>query len=99
MIHLCYTYDTPIISPLHLYPPHPKEHHELAFLENIANESPVFRLFRQLCPYLHGKHHLEEIMWREYLNRKSVRLVLDTYRDFLVTVKHPQPEFVSQYNG
>ena len=37
---------------LHLQP------HERSYLEQIANDTPVYKLFKRLCPYLHGKHHL-----------------------------------------
>ena len=47
------------------------QQYERAYLEQIDNNTPVFNLFKRLCPYFHGKHHIEEIMWREKVSRKA----------------------------
>ena len=60
---------------------------EKAYLEQIANDTPVYQLFKRLCPYFHGKHHVEEIMWRETVSRKAIMSVLANYGDVLVTVQ------------
>ena len=66
-----------------------QERREEALLASLAEDTATYRLLRQLCPYFHGQHHLEEIMWREYLDRKTIHLVISTYSEYLVTVKHP----------
>ena len=71
---------------LHLQP------HERSYLEQIANDTPVYKLFKRLCPYLHGKHHIEEIMWRETVSRKAIMSVLANYGDVLVTVQQRQDD-------
>lgn len=35
-----------------------------------------------------GKHHVEEIMYREAVTRRQLSLVLKYYRDNIVTVYH-----------
>ncbi|KAI7882181.1 UPF0171-domain-containing protein [Lichtheimia hyalospora FSU 10163] len=45
-------------------------------------------LFERLVPYMDGKHHIEEIMYREGVSRKQLNLVLKYYRDNIVTVYH-----------
>ena len=39
-------------------------------------------------PYCRGKHHLEEILWRENVSRADLDAVLEEYADVLVTVQH-----------
>ena len=66
-----------------------RERREEALLESLADDSVTYHLLRRLCPYFHGRHHLEEIMWRVHLDRKTIHLVISTYSEYLVTVKHP----------
>ena len=61
-----------------------------AYLESIANETAVFQMFSRLVPYFHGKHHVEEIMWRETVSRKAINSVLATYSSVLVRVLHSE---------
>ena len=69
------------------------QQYERAYLEQIDNNTPVFNLFKRLCPYFHGKHHIEEIMWREKVSRKAIFSVLANYGDVLVTVKQPENNY------
>ena len=69
------------------------QQYERAYLDQIANDTPVFKLFKRLCPYFHGKHHIEEIMWREKVSRKAIFSVLANYGDVLVTVKQPENHY------
>jgi len=48
----------------------------------------VAELFERLVPYLNGRHHTEEIMFREGVTRKQLNLVLKYYADFIVTLYH-----------
>lgn len=61
---------------------------ERAYLAKIAKPNPVFTLFKRLCVYFHGEHHIEEIMWRENLSRGELRTVMSTYQDILVCCLH-----------
>ncbi|RLN93931.1 hypothetical protein BBJ28_00005361 [Nothophytophthora sp. Chile5] len=61
---------------------------ERAYLAKIAKPNPVFTLFKRLCVYFHGEHHLEEIMWRENLSRGELRTVMSTYQDIIVCCLH-----------
>ncbi|KAI7859235.1 nitrogen permease regulator of amino acid transport activity 3-domain-containing protein [Circinella umbellata] len=45
-------------------------------------------LFERLTPYMDGKHHIEEIMYREGVSRRQLSLVLKYYRDSIVHVYH-----------
>ncbi|KAG0170594.1 Nitrogen permease regulator 3 [Apophysomyces sp. BC1034] len=45
-------------------------------------------LFERLIPYMDGKHHIEEIMYREGVSRKQLGLVLKFYKDNVATVYH-----------
>ncbi|TDH72058.1 hypothetical protein CCR75_000764 [Bremia lactucae] len=58
---------------------------ERAYLAKIAKPNPVFTLFKRLCIYFHGEHHIEEIMWRENLSRGELRTVMSTYQDIIVS--------------
>ncbi|KAG6595725.1 nitrogen permease regulator 3-like protein [Phytophthora cinnamomi] len=59
-----------------------------AYLAKIAKPNPVFTLFKRLCVYFHGEHHIEEIMWRENLSRGELRTVMSTYQDIIVCCLH-----------
>jgi len=48
----------------------------------------VAELFERLVPYLNGRHHTEEIMFREGVTRKQLNLVLKYYADYIVTLYH-----------
>jgi hypothetical protein len=61
---------------------------ERDYLAKIAKPNPVFQLFKRLCVYFHGQHHLEEIMWRENLSRGELRTVVRTYQDIIVCCTH-----------
>ncbi|KAM3721895.1 GATOR complex protein [Dirofilaria immitis] len=49
-------------------------------------------LFLKLVPYLHGEHHIEDIMYRMNLERSSVMRVLDTFA--CVIAPFMRPEYV-----
>ncbi|KAI9492884.1 nitrogen permease regulator of amino acid transport activity 3-domain-containing protein [Zychaea mexicana] len=48
----------------------------------------VAELFERLTPFMDGKHHIEEIMYREGVSRRQLSLVLKYYRDSIVVVYH-----------
>ncbi|KAI9270719.1 nitrogen permease regulator of amino acid transport activity 3-domain-containing protein [Phascolomyces articulosus] len=48
----------------------------------------IAELFERLNPYMDGKHHIEEIMYREGVSRRQLSLVLKYYRDSIVVVYH-----------
>jgi hypothetical protein len=45
-------------------------------------------IISRLVPYLNGRHHMEEIMFREGVTRKQLNLVLKYYSDYIVTLYH-----------
>ncbi|CAH1794229.1 unnamed protein product [Owenia fusiformis] len=49
------------------------------------------RLFVKLFPYFNGYHHLEEIMYYENMRRSQLLMLVDKFRDILVTCTHPEP--------
>lgn len=67
-----------------------RRQYESAYLESIADETPVFQLFKRLAPYFRGRHTVEEIMWRETTSRAAIQSVFATYSNVLVSVLHPK---------
>lgn len=53
------------------------------------------RLFTRLIPYFDGKHHVEDIMFFENLERSQVLILCDKFRDILFTC-HYEDVAVSQ---
>ena len=45
------------------------------------------KLFSRLSKYFNGEYHLEEIMYRENIRRSQLMLLLDKFRDVLITVE------------
>lgn len=70
--------------------------YELAYIASVtADDTPLDRLFARLCQYGRGRHHLEEIMWRENLTREDILSVLrDMKYAALTTVQHEDPYVV-----
>ena len=64
--------------------------YESLYLESIADDTPVYTMLKRLSPYFHGKHHVEEIMWRETVSRKAIQSVFATYSNVLISVLHPK---------
>ncbi|KAI8143878.1 nitrogen permease regulator of amino acid transport activity 3-domain-containing protein [Fennellomyces sp. T-0311] len=48
----------------------------------------IAELFDRLTPFMDGKHHIEEIIYREGVTRRQLSLVLKYYRDNIVAVYH-----------
>jgi hypothetical protein len=67
---------------------------ERAFIASLDDDTPVYRLFRRLCVYFRGQHHIEEIMWRENVERLDLLRVLEKYKRYLVQHMHEEREFV-----
>jgi hypothetical protein len=61
-----------------------------SYLDSIADDTPVYQMLKRLSPYFHGKHHVEEIMWRETVSRKAIQSVFGTYNNILSTTLHPK---------
>lgn len=62
---------------------------EAAFLDAIAADSEVYRLFRRLTRYFHGRHHASEIAWRENISLEALEKVVATYNDVVYPYVHP----------
>jgi hypothetical protein len=45
------------------------------------------KMFNRLSKYFTGEFHLEEIMYRENVRRSQLMLLLDKFRDVLITVE------------
>ena len=39
-------------------------------------------------PYFTGKYHVEEIIFRENLTRKDLKIILSKFRNELITILH-----------
>eukprot|EP01132_Coremiostelium_polycephalum_P009228 gene9228-11306_t len=74
-------------QPFPLLPSH-LSHHENAFFENIDDGTKSYQLFKRLSPYFRGRHHLEEIMWRENISREDLNKILKKYKNVLIQVTH-----------
>ena len=61
---------------------------ERAYVDNMPTKGPMHELFKRLCIYFRGSHHLEEIMYQENITRSELRAVLTTYSDVAVTCLH-----------
>ncbi|RUS29887.1 nitrogen permease regulator of amino acid transport activity 3-domain-containing protein [Jimgerdemannia flammicorona] len=69
----------------------PKEVIELFQSYSPALASEYFGRFSSkigLVHYFNGKHHIEEILWRNRITRKQLRMVTEWFRDELVSVYH-----------
>ena len=62
--------------------------HEKAYIHRLATNAQVQKLFEKLCVYFRGKHHLEEIMWRENISRNEICVVLSVFKDITLSVLH-----------
>lgn len=50
---------------------------EEAYVKAVASEdTPLDRLFVRLCAYSRGRHHIDEIVWRENITHQDVSTVL-----------------------
>lgn len=68
------------------------EPHEIAYLEELNDGSALHDLFLRLCPCFRGRHHTQEIMWRENVSKEELSKVLDTYQQVLVVCLLPSLE-------
>ncbi|EGC37140.1 hypothetical protein DICPUDRAFT_30795 [Dictyostelium purpureum] len=71
---------------------------EQAFFDNIDDGSSLYQLFKRLCVYFRGLHHLEEIMWRENINRDQLTKVLKKYKNVLIQVVHEEDDITNSCN-
>ncbi|ORX55436.1 UPF0171-domain-containing protein [Piromyces finnis] len=54
-----------------------------------STQSPAeSALFLRLLPYFTGKYHVEEIIFRENLTRKDLKIILSKFRNELITILH-----------
>lgn len=68
--------------------PSPLMSYEQAFVDSLDDDTSTYRLFKRLCIYFRGQHHLEEIMWRENVERGDLLTTLEKYKSVLVQVAH-----------
>ena len=67
------------------------EERTAVFRLDVANNSDDLKLFAKLLKYFRGKQHIEEIMYYENISRSQILIILDKFRDVLVTSLHPDP--------
>lgn len=53
-----------------------------------ATQPQAESLFLRLVPYFTGKYHVEEIIFRENLTRKDLKIILSKFRNELITILH-----------
>ncbi|XP_033631245.1 GATOR complex protein NPRL3-like [Asterias rubens] len=53
-----------------------------------ARNPEDLKLFARLCQYFRGRHHLEEIMYYENVNRSQVYMLLEKFKQVLVICTH-----------
>lgn len=70
--------------------PLPLQRHEMRYIEQLNNNTKEFELFRRLCPYFRGFHHLTEIAWRENISKEELAKVIQMFKSILVLVSHPE---------
>jgi len=61
------------------------------FQLDVVNNSDDLKLFARLLRFFRGKQHIEEIMYYENISRSQILIILDKFRDVLVTTLHPDP--------
>ena len=64
---------------------------QAVFRLDVVNNSDDLKLFAKLLKYFRGKQHIEEIMYYENISRSQILIILDKFRDVLVTSLHPDP--------
>ncbi|VDK75514.1 unnamed protein product [Litomosoides sigmodontis] len=60
------------------------EQHSQQYVEDLLD------LFSRLLPFLHGEHHIEDIMYRLNLERSTVMRVLDTFACVIAPLMRPE---------
>lgn len=68
--------------------PIPLSPEEVVYIDKLSSKGPIHALFKKLCIYFRGSHHLEEIMYRENITRSELRAVLSTFSDIAVSCLH-----------
>ncbi len=58
-----------------------------------------YQLLRKLAPYFRGRHHLEEIMWRENVSRESLNKLLKKHKTLLIQVVHEGENLTKEIMG
>ena len=69
-----------VVAPtLAITAPRPLSAAEEQFLNSLNDGSEEFSLFYRLCPYFHGRHSLQEILWRESITPQQLDHVIQTF--------------------
>jgi hypothetical protein len=71
--------------------PSPLYQYEAQHIASLDDGSPQYRLLKRLCRYFRGTHHLEEIMWRENVDRIELLGVLEKYPGILLQCWQVEP--------
>jgi nitrogen permease regulator 3-like protein len=78
--------------------PRPLLRHELRYIEQLNNNTKEFTLFKSLCPYFRGYHHLTEIAWRENISKEELAKVIQMFKSVLVLVNHPEETMEEEHH-
>lgn len=62
--------------------------YEKEHIQHLPAHGNALALFKKLCVYFRGQHHLEEIMWRENITRSELRSVLSAYGNIAICCMH-----------
>ena len=71
---------------------HPENSNQLQpCLENMMKRYPpsIMHLFSRILPYLNGKYHVDEIIYRENLTRKELKMIVGHCSDEIITSLYP----------
>uniref|UniRef100_A0A6B2L715 GATOR1 complex protein NPRL3 C-terminal HTH domain-containing protein n=1 Tax=Arcella intermedia TaxID=1963864 RepID=A0A6B2L715_9EUKA len=66
--------------------PIPLTEEEEQFINSLKDETATFVQFKKICPYLRGRHHVEEIMWRENITRDDFNKISEKFSQHLIIV-------------
>eukprot|EP01097_Dermamoeba_algensis_P008308 TRINITY_DN5481_c0_g4_i1.p1 TRINITY_DN5481_c0_g4~~TRINITY_DN5481_c0_g4_i1.p1 ORF type:complete len:542 (-),score=72.32 TRINITY_DN5481_c0_g4_i1:263-1888(-) len=59
--------------------------HETTHVKKLDDSSNTYKLLLRLLPYFRGKHHMEEIMWRENVSREDLKKVTEKYKSIVIS--------------
>lgn len=72
--------------------PSPLYEYEQRHIASLDDGSPQYRLLKRVVRYFRGTHPLEEIMWRENIERIDLVQVLDKFKSILVQCSQQQQQ-------
>jgi hypothetical protein len=89
---LAAVYDANARCSLFASAPSPLYEYEQRHIASLDDGSPQYRLLKRVVRYFRGTHHLEEIMWRENIERIELVQVLEKFKSILVQCSQQQQQ-------